>query len=28
LKGKIKIVWDSVSPIVPAEDWEYDRDKF
>jgi prevent-host-death family protein len=28
LKGKIKIVGDSVSPIVPAEDWEYDRDKF
>ena len=24
LKGKIKIVGDIESPIVPPEDWEYD----
>jgi hypothetical protein len=28
LKGKIKIVGDVLTPIVAAEDWEYDRDKF
>jgi prevent-host-death family protein len=28
LKGKIKILGYIVSPIVPADDWEYDRDKF
>jgi prevent-host-death family protein len=28
LKGKIKIVGEILSPIVPPEDWEYDRDKF
>ncbi len=26
LKGKIKIVGDILSPIVPAEDWTYDLD--